>query len=255
MQEILMANTLKPLQRVALVALGWTLALVGIAGLLLPIVPEVFLIVAGALMLSRRSAWLRRGLETCRLRFPVLERAFRRFSVWGESRQSRRRNNPDNSGSQFKSLNGSGFSLRVTLERSKMGQRLQQNIDPSKTLPGMRKVLIFDQDIEDLARHAEPFESHGFEVHKCMSVEAAMRSVEREEFDFALVDQGSPTFEGLPVIRHLLRYDPHTPFVVMTRCRDALSCRQALALGAVHYLEKPVSGEEMNWIIKNSGCL
>jgi len=72
----------------------------------------------------------------------------------------------------------------------------QQNVEEAKTLGAARKVLIFDEDIEDLTRHAEPFEAHGCEVHKCMSVETAMRCIEREEFDFALVDQGSSAFEG-----------------------------------------------------------
>jgi two-component system C4-dicarboxylate transport response regulator DctD len=141
--------------------------------------------------------------------------------------------------------------VEPSLERSKMRPGLQQNIDEAETLRGTRKVLIFDEDIEDLTRHAEPFEGHGFEVHKCMSVEAAMRSVEREEFEFALVDQGSPAFEGLRVIRHLVRYNSHTPFVVVTRCKDMLCCQQALTLGAMDYLEKPVPSEDMNWIIKN----
>jgi DNA-binding NtrC family response regulator len=116
---------------------------------------------------------------------------------------------------------------------------------------GMRNVLIFDEDIEDLAWHAEPFEAHGFEVHKCMSAEAAMRSIEREHFEFALVDQGSSAFEGRQVIRHLARYNSHTPFVVVARCKEMLCCQQALALGATGYLEKPVPRAEMDRIIKS----
>ena len=77
-----------------------------------------------------------------------------------------------------------------------------------------------------------------------------MRSVEREEFEFALVDQGSSAFEGLRVIRHLARYNSNTPFVVMARRKDTLCCQQALALGAMDYLEKPVPRAEMNWTIK-----
>ena len=127
----------------------------------------------------------------------------------------------------------------------------QQNIEEAKTLGAARKVLIFTEDIEDLTRHAEPFEAHGCEVHKCMSVETAMRCIEREEFDFALVDQGSTAFEGLRVMRHLVRYNLRTPFVVVARCKDLLCCQQALALGATDYLEKPVPSAEMNWIIKN----
>jgi len=127
----------------------------------------------------------------------------------------------------------------------------QQNVEQAKTLGAARKVLIFDEDIEDLTRHAEPFEAHGCEVHKCMSVEAAMRCIERQEFDFALVDQGSTAFEGLRVIRHLVRYNLRTPFVVVARCKDMLCYQQALGLGAIDYLDKPVPTAEMNWIIQN----
>jgi len=132
-----------------------------------------------------------------------------------------------------------------------MRKGTQQNVDEAETFCDTLKILIFDVDIDDLARHAEPFEAQGFEVHKCMSVETAMRCVEREELDFALLDQGSPTFEGLRVIRHLVRYNVRTPFVVMTRCKDILCRQEAFALGAVDYLEKPVPTEEMNWIIRN----
>ena len=127
----------------------------------------------------------------------------------------------------------------------------QQNVEEVKTVGAARKVLIFDEHIEDLTRHAEPFEAHGCEVHKCMSVETAMRCIEREEFDFALVDQGSAAFEGLRVIRHLVRYNVRTPFIVVARRKDSMCYQQALALGATDYLKKPVPSAEMNWIIKN----
>jgi hypothetical protein len=50
----------------------------GLVGLFLPFVPGAFLMVAGALMLNSQCTWLSRALEKCRMRFPALERAFRR---------------------------------------------------------------------------------------------------------------------------------------------------------------------------------
>jgi hypothetical protein len=75
MQEIGVAKAQRPLQRVAL---GWILMLVGTVGLFLPVVPGAFLIATGALMLNPQRTWLSRALEKCRMRFPALERAFRR---------------------------------------------------------------------------------------------------------------------------------------------------------------------------------
>lgn len=121
-----------------------------------------------------------------------------------------------------------------------MRQESQPITDPVEAHFAKRKVLIVDEDIGDLTRNTEPFKAHGFEVHKCTSIEAAMRTIEREDFDLALVDQGSPLFEGRRVIRHFIRYNSCTPFIVL-----------AMELGAVEYLEKPVSTAELNRVIQS----
>jgi ActR/RegA family two-component response regulator len=250
MEEVGIIKPQNPLRRITVVAFGWILILGGIVGLFVPIIPGAVLIVVGALMVNPQWAWLRRMLEKCRVRFPVLAPAFSRFFAWSEGGQSLFKKDPADSGAQFEVEMAHRGSKKVPPGRSKMRQETQQNVGEAETLGSIRNVLIFDEDIEDLARHAEPFEAHGFEVHKCMSVEAAMRSVEREEFEFAVVDQGSSAFEGRRVIRHLVRYNSHTPFVVVARRKEMACYQQALALGATDYLEKPVPIAEMDRIIK-----
>lgn len=111
------------------------------------------------------------------------------------------------------------------------------------------KVLIFDGDIGNLARLSQRFERHGFDVHTCMSFERVLRSIEKEAFDLALVDQGSSIFEGRQVIRHLIRYNPAAPFIVMASRKDLQCYWEARALGALDYLEKPLSIGDTNWIV------
>ena len=101
MHEIGIAKAQNPLQRIVVAALGWILMIGGIVGLFLPFVPGAVLIVAGALMLRPQRAWLR-ALEVCRMRFPVLGRAFGRFTACGESWHIRFRNNPGDSGPHFR---------------------------------------------------------------------------------------------------------------------------------------------------------
>jgi CheY-like chemotaxis protein len=52
------------------------------------------------------------------------------------------------------------------------------------------------------------------------------------------------------VIGYLIRYNLRTPFIVLAQRTDAAWYEQALALGAVDYLKKPVTPEELNWIIQ-----
>ncbi len=56
--------------------------------------------------------------------------------------------------------------------------------------------------------------------------------------------------EGRRVIGYLIRYNLRTPFIVLAQCTDAAWYEQALALGAIDYLKKPVTPEELNWIIQ-----
>ena len=132
-----------------------------------------------------------------------------------------------------------------------MRPEIRQGTQEIGPFSNTRKILLFDEDVESLTRHAEPFEAEGFEVHKCTSIESAIRSVERDEFDLAIVDQGTRAFEGRRVIRHLLRYNFPVPFIVMTRLSNAQCCQQALELGAIEYLEKPVSTTRINGIIQD----
>jgi len=131
-----------------------------------------------------------------------------------------------------------------------MREEIRQIAGEIGTFSNTWKVLIFDEDIETIFQHAEPFEAQGFEVHKCMSIESAMRCIEREEFDIAVVDQGSAAFEGRRVIRHLVRYNSPVPLIVLAQLRDDQCCQQALELGATEYLEKPVSTAKVNRIIQ-----
>ena len=134
-----------------------------------------------------------------------------------------------------------------------MGHSIQHLTHEDHLRPSVPKVLIVDADLESLGGHAAPFEARGFEVHKCASYETALRSVEREDFDLSLIDQGSPAFEGRRLIRHLIRYSPGARFIVLARFVYPHCYLEAMDLGAMNYLEKPVSALDMDHIIDD--CL
>jgi len=71
----------KSLRRIAVVALGWSLVIGGIAGLLVPVVPGWLLLVFGALVLNTEHPWLRRALDKLSGRFPALNRVLNQSRV------------------------------------------------------------------------------------------------------------------------------------------------------------------------------
>lgn len=240
MQELGIAKTQKPFPDVAVLVIGIGLVLSGIIGLFLPLLPGSALVMTGVLVLSVRSAWLRGKVGRWRPRLPLVGHARARLSAWCCALRTRVKNYVQNDSTDCGSRLGSKLSSRLTGY-----ENTEETFDASP------KVLIFDEDVKNLVWHAEPFETHGFEVYKCISIETAMRCVEREELDFAVVDQVSPAFEGLRVIRHLMRYNLRTPFVVLARCKNVECNEQAVTLGAMDYLEKPVPRAQMNWLIRH----
>jgi ActR/RegA family two-component response regulator len=245
MRTIEIAGSQSKLQRILLACLGIGLVLCGIIGLFLPIAPGLFLLAAGAVLLSRECPPLHRALEKCQARFPIVRRCLagmpKLYATWRRRFPGKTRD----SATTLRILNTS-TPRQKNIQMSGLGCERKKNLD---TVRSGLKILVFDQNLEDLTWHAEPFETRGFEVYKCTSIEAALRCIEREEFDFALVDQVSTAFEGLRVIRHLVRYNLHTSFIVLARHHDVPCYQQALSLGAMDYVQKPVLATDMNWMI------
>ena len=228
---------------------GWVLIVCGIAGVLLPIVPGAPLLLAGVFILFSDCERLRQVTGTFRTRFPRLAHSL------NDSQDSNTSGGAAAAITRViqiarQRLNRCSRHRTWNLEQTYMRQQIREQLDETYAMPARRKVLIFDEDVEALGKQAEPFDAQGIEVHRCTTVEAAMRSVQREDFDLALVDQGSSGFEGRRVIGYLVRYNLRTPFIVLAQRTDEEWYAQALALGAVDYLKKPVTPEELNWILQ-----
>ena len=59
------------MKRVGMIASGWSLLVLGSAGLFLPVLPGVLLLVVGLSILSMEYRWARRWFTTLRRRVPV----------------------------------------------------------------------------------------------------------------------------------------------------------------------------------------
>jgi DNA-binding NtrC family response regulator len=83
----------------------------------------------------------------------------------------------------------------------------------------------------------------------CSSYEEGARRVEMEEFDFAIVGQGSASFEGRCVLERAAEMHRNIPIVVVARCLDIHCYLEAMDLGAVDYLESP-EPDHLGWVVE-----
>jgi DNA-binding response OmpR family regulator len=103
-----------------------------------------------------------------------------------------------------------------------------------------KKVLLVDEEAGDLRTLRLTLEGQGFEVFTSTTFESGIRYLEKESFDFVVVSQGTPAFEGRRVLDRAKQLDRHRPVLVVTRCIEMQCYLEAMQMGAVDYLEKPV---------------
>lgn len=113
-----------------------------------------------------------------------------------------------------------------------------------------RRVLVVDQDCGDLACCAEVLGERGCQVQVCSSCGEGVQHLEREWFDFIVVCQGGPEFEGRAVLERAMAIDRRIPVLVVTRCLDIQCYLEAMQLGAFDYVEKPLVPAEIAHLVE-----
>jgi DNA-binding response OmpR family regulator len=102
------------------------------------------------------------------------------------------------------------------------------------------KVLLVDEDAGDLRGIRLTLEGQGYEVFTCPTYEAGVKCLESESFDFVVVSQGTLAFEGRSVLDRAIQLDRHRAVLVLTRCIDMHCYLEAMQMGAIDYIAKPV---------------
>ena len=113
-----------------------------------------------------------------------------------------------------------------------------------------KKLLVVDEDLEDLRYYAAVLQHQGYEVHSIPSYEDGAAWVGREDFDLILLSQGSPRFEGRSVLSRAIERDRHAPVVVLSRSIDMPCYIEAMQCGALDYMQKPWLPSEIGLLVR-----
>jgi two-component system response regulator RegA len=116
---------------------------------------------------------------------------------------------------------------------------------PQIDIPGERTVLVVEDDKSFLQRLAKALESRGFIVNTAESVADGLLQVERSAPAFAVVDMRLGDGNGLDVISALKRCRPEARGIILTGYGNIATAVNAVKLGAVDYLAKPVDADDV----------
>jgi DNA-binding NtrC family response regulator len=108
-----------------------------------------------------------------------------------------------------------------------------------------RRVLLVDNDERDLKYHADILMQRGYEVRPFPSYTEGERCLRDEAFDFVVVSQGGPALPARSLLELAVMKDRRLPVLVVTRSVDIKCYLEVMQLGAVDYLEKPLTPGEL----------
>jgi two-component system response regulator RegA len=113
------------------------------------------------------------------------------------------------------------------------------------TAPGERSLLIVEDDKSFLQRLARAMETRGFVVTTAESVADGLLQVEKAAPAFAVVDMRLSDGNGLDVISAMKRRRPEARAIILTGYGNIATAVNAVKLGAVDYLAKPVDADDV----------
>ncbi len=112
-------------------------------------------------------------------------------------------------------------------------------------MPGDRSLLIVEDDKSFLQRLARAMEGRGFAVTTAESVADGLTQLETTSPAFAVVDMRLEDGNGLEVISALKRRRPDARAIILTGYGNIATAVNAVKLGAVDYLSKPVDADDV----------
>jgi two-component system, NtrC family, nitrogen regulation response regulator NtrX len=119
------------------------------------------------------------------------------------------------------------------------------------TPPAKAHLLLIDDDPNTLASLARAFRLAGYEATVCDSAARALEVIRAHRFDVIFSDVVMPGKDGISLLEDLKAAGVTTPVVMISGQASVEVAVRATRLGAVDFLEKPLSTEKLLVTVEN----
>jgi DNA-binding NtrC family response regulator len=116
----------------------------------------------------------------------------------------------------------------------------------------MIRVLIVDDDASTLASISRTFRLAGHEPVVCDNAARAIALLQQERFDIVFSDVVMPGKDGLSMLADLRELGVMTPIIMISGQATVDMAVRATRLGALDFLEKPISAEKLLLTVENA---
>src|SRR5215475_1156608 len=129
--------------------------------------------------------------------------------------------------------------------------RAKRRAAPLSELNSMANLLIVDDDNNTLASLARAFRMAGHEATVCDNAARALELVKSQRFDMMLSDVVMPGKDGLALLEEVRQAGIALPVVMISGQANIEMAVRATRLGAVDFLEKPLSTDKLLLTVDN----
>ncbi len=119
-------------------------------------------------------------------------------------------------------------------------------------MPQKANLLIVDDEANTLASLSRAFRLAGHEATVCDNAAKALELAESQAFDLILSDVVMPGKDGLALLEELKKREVAAPVVMMSGQAHIEMAVKATRLGALDFLEKPISTEKLLLTVENA---
>ena len=119
-------------------------------------------------------------------------------------------------------------------------------------MPTKAQLLIVDDEANTLASLARAFRLAGHEATVCDNAAKALELARSREFDLILSDVVMPGRDGLALLEDLKAAGVTAPVVMMSGQAHIEMAVRATRLGALDFLEKPISTDKLLLTVDNN---
>lgn len=114
------------------------------------------------------------------------------------------------------------------------------------------KILLVDDEPGLSAYLEEVVREEGFRARKVQSATEALTALEEEAFQLIITDLRMPEMDGLELLRRIRERDPQIGVIVMTAFASLETAVEALRLGAMDYITKPLHVQEIQVVLRKA---
>ena len=115
-----------------------------------------------------------------------------------------------------------------------------------------KRILVVDDEANVRTVFSDVLRKENYLVKAVKDAPQALKAIDEENFDLALVDLGRPKTDGIETLENIKKRKPEIIVIIYTGHGSIPTAVAAIRRGATDYLHKPFSPEELKLSIRKA---